>query len=89
MTDKKVKPAKKVNDSQKDVDEAIRWGGSFFWSGVKIFVHTGRNTGIRTGYWIRNSMGYTVYFNTADRRKAQEACNDVFGKGMYTVNTPK
>ena len=40
-----------------------------------------------TGYYIRNALGYKVYFKCRERQKAQEACDMIFGKGIYKVNS--
>lgn len=80
-----------LEDESEVINNALINGGSFYSKGVKIFVDkpNSGNVGVKSGFWIRNGCGHTCYFNTSDRRKAQEACNDVFGKGQYTVNTPK
>lgn len=45
---------------------------------------------IPVGSWyIRNALGDYVFFKTADRKKAQDAVNEIFGKGKYTVVAAK
>ena len=43
--------------------------------------------GSSTGYYIRNALGYKVYFKCRERQKAQETCDMIFGKGIYKVNS--
>lgn len=88
--------AKKLKKPVREADEkfinnALINGGNFHKSGVKIYVHKPRTgeLGLKTGYWINSSLGFKAYFNTPNRAKAQKACDDVFGKGMYRVNTPE
>lgn len=40
-------------------------------------------------FYTRSAMGHYYYYHTRARAKAQEACDDVFGKGRYTVNASK
>jgi hypothetical protein len=40
-------------------------------------------------FFTRSAMGSYYFYHTRDRAKAQEACDEVFGKGHYTVNTSK
>lgn len=40
-------------------------------------------------WFIVNASQQFVYFHTADRAKAQEACNNLYGDGFYKVKTSK
>ena len=41
--------------------------------------------GSSTGYYIRNALGYKVYFKCRERQKAQEVADYIFGKNVYRV----
>jgi hypothetical protein len=38
-------------------------------------------------FFTRSAMGQYYYYHTRARAKAQEACDELFGKGRYTVNS--
>lgn len=40
-------------------------------------------------WFIVNASQEYVYFHTADRAKAQEACNNLYGESFYRVKTSK
>lgn len=40
-------------------------------------------------WFIVNASQQYVYFHTSDRATAQQACNDLYGVGFYTVKTSK
>lgn len=40
-------------------------------------------------FFTRSAMGQYYFYHTRDRAKAQVACDDLFGKGRYTVNASK
>lgn len=40
-------------------------------------------------FYIRNCLGNFVYFQTKVRSKAQDKCDEVYGKGKYKVNAAK
>jgi len=40
-------------------------------------------------FFTRSAMGEYYFYHTRLRNKAQEACDEVFGKGRYTVNASK
>lgn len=42
-----------------------------------------------SAFFIRNALGEVVFFRTRDREKAQEKCDDLYGKGKYRVNASK
>ena len=41
--------------------------------------------GSSTGYYIRNALGYKVFFKCRERKKAQEVADYIFGKNVYRV----
>lgn len=38
-------------------------------------------------WFVQNAMGDMVYFCCQKREKAQQACDDMYGKGRYTIKT--
>lgn len=40
-------------------------------------------------FYIRNAFGEYVFFKTGDRAKAQEAVNNIYGRGRYTAVAAK
>lgn len=38
-------------------------------------------------FYIKNAVGFIVYFKTNDRKNAQNIVDYLYGKGMYTVCT--
>lgn len=40
-------------------------------------------------FFTRSALGLYYFYHTRIRAKAQAACDDVFGKGRYTVNASK
>lgn len=40
-------------------------------------------------FFTRSAMGLYYFYHTRTRAKAQEACDEIFGKGRYTVNATK
>lgn len=40
-------------------------------------------------FFTRSAMGLYYFYHTRTRAKAQAACDDVFGKGRYTVHASK
>lgn len=40
-------------------------------------------------FFTRSAMGQYYFYHTRLRASAQAACDDVFGKGRYTVNASK
>ncbi|MDX9668660.1 hypothetical protein [Pseudomonas sp. P8_250] len=40
-------------------------------------------------FFTRSAMGDYYFYHSRERAKAQAACDDVFGKGRYTVNASK
>lgn len=41
----------------------------------------------KTKYYIVNAMGDHVYFHCRERKDAQLACDQEYGKGFYSVKT--
>ena len=42
-----------------------------------------------SNYYIRNALGAYTFFHSRDRGEAQKVCDDMYGKGQYTVNASK
>lgn len=42
-----------------------------------------------TTFYIMTAMQEYIYFHTSKRATAQEACDEMFGKGRYTVKASK
>jgi hypothetical protein len=40
-------------------------------------------------YYIQDALGDFIYFHTSDRKKAQEACDKLYGKGHYKVRSSR
>ena len=40
-------------------------------------------------FYIRNAMGDYTFLKTSDRKAAQDAVNEIYGKGRYTVVAAK
>lgn len=82
--------AKAKNSQDIEINKALQEGGIVYVKGVRVFVDNPNNFSVvahPTGFWIRNAMGFHTYFQTTTREKAQEACNELFGSGRYTVNS--
>jgi len=78
------------NSSELQVNEALANGGVVYVKNIRVFVDNPKNFSVvesPTGFWIRNAMGFHTYFKAQTRQKAQEACNELFGVGRYTVNS--
>lgn len=42
-----------------------------------------------TSWRVMDAMGNYMYFKARDRKKAQDLCDEWFGKGKYTVRADK
>lgn len=40
-------------------------------------------------FYVRSALGQYYFYHTSKRAKAQEACDEYFGKARYTVNASK
>lgn len=73
-----------------DLNDVMLNGGMIRVNGVNVLFDYDTNLnyyGSSTGFYIVNSLGYKVYFKCRDRKKAQDTCNIIFGKGQYVVNS--
>ena len=73
-----------------DLNDVMLHGGMVKVLGVNVLFDYDTNLnyyGAATGYHITNGLGYKVYFKCRDRKKAQETCDMIFGKGKYVVNS--
>ena len=41
----------------------------------------------KSKFYIQNSLGNYVYFHCKDRLEAQKKCDDMYGKGWYTIRS--
>ena len=73
-----------------DLNDVMLNGGMIRVNGINVLFDYDTNLnyyGNSTGFYIVNSLGYKVYFKCRDRKKAQDTCNIIFGKGQYVVNS--
>ena len=73
-----------------DLNEVMSNGGTVKVLGVTVLFDNPNNLnyyGSCSGYYIRNAQDWKVYFKCRDRKKAQETCDMIFGKGQYVVNS--
>ena len=73
-----------------DLNDVMLNGGMIRVNGINVLFDYDTNLnyyGSSTGFHIVNSLGYKVYFKCRDRKKAQDTCNIIFGKGQYVVNS--
>lgn len=87
-----TKTKKLKSSSDAEIMEVIQNGGIAYIDGVRVFVDNPRNFNIveaASGYWITNAMGFKTYFKVRNgcRVTAQNACDVMFGKGRYKVNS--
>ena len=71
-----------------DLNEVMLKGGLIKVNGVSVLFDYDTNLnyyGSSTGYYIRNALGYKVFFKCRERQKAQEVADYIFGKNMYRV----
>lgn len=65
-------------------------GGLIRVNGISVLFDYDTNLnyyGSSSGYYIKNALGYKVFFKCRERQKAQETCDIIFGKGVYFVNS--
>ena len=73
-----------------DLNEVMLHGGLIRVNGINVLFDYDINLnyyGSLTGYYIINALNYKVYFKCRDRKKAQETCDMIYGKNLYTVNS--
>ena len=71
-----------------NLNDVLVNGGSLKIKGTTVLFDYDTNLnyyGSSTGYYIRNALGYKVYFKCRERQKAQEVADYIFGKNMYRV----
>ena len=73
-----------------DLNKVMSEGGLIKVNGVSVLFDYDTNLnyyGSSSGYYIKNALGYKVFFKCRERQKAQETCDMIFGSGVYTVNS--
>ena len=73
-----------------DLNDVMMKGGIARINKIQVLFDYDNNLnyyGSSTGYYIRNALGYKVFFKCRSRVKAQETCDMIFGKGSYIVNS--
>ena len=73
-----------------DLNSVLSSGGLIKIKGTTVFVDNPDNLNYYTsasGYYIVSAQGWKVYFKCRDRKRAQAVCNEVFGKGAYTIQS--
>ena len=73
-----------------DLNEVMLHGGTVRVLGTTVFFDNPNNLNYYTsasGYYIRNAQDWLVYFKCRDRAKAQAVANEIFGKGVYTIQS--
>lgn len=73
-----------------DLNEVLSKGGIIKVKGCTVFVDNPENLNYytsATGYYVVSAQGWKVYFKCRDRAKAQAIANEIFGKGVYTIQS--
>ena len=73
-----------------DLNEVMLCGGIIRVNSIRVLFDNPNNLnyyGSCSGYYIRNALGYKVFFKCRERQKAQETCDMIYGKGAYIVNS--
>jgi len=73
-----------------DLNAVMMNGGVIKVKGVSVLFDNPDNLNYytsSTGYYIVCAQGWKVYFKCRERQRAQEICNEIFGKARYTVNS--
>lgn len=73
-----------------DLNDVMLCGGMIRVLNVNVLFDYPTNLnyyGSASGYHITNGLGYKVYFKCRDRAKAQAVANEIFGKGVYTIQS--
>ena len=73
-----------------DLNEVMMKGGIVRINKIQVLFDNPQNLnyyGSLTGFYIKNALGWTIYFKCRDRKKAQETADLIFGKSQYTVNS--
>ena len=73
-----------------DLNDVMMNGGTIRVLGTTVFFDNPNNLNYNTsasGYYIRNAQDWLVYFKCRDRAKAQAVANEIFGRGVYTIQS--
>ena len=73
-----------------DLNDVLTNGGILKIKGTTVFVVNPDNLNYYTSasdYYIVSAQGWKVYFKCRDRKRAQAVCNELFGKGAYTIQS--
>ena len=73
-----------------DLSDVMINGGIVRVNSIQVLFDNPNNLnyyGSCTGFYIKSAQDWKVYFKCRDRRKAQETCDMIFGKAVYTVNS--
>ena len=73
-----------------DLNDVMLRGGIVYINKIQVLFDNPNNLnyyGSCTGFYIKSAQDWKVYFKCRDRKKAQETCDMIFGKGIYTVNS--
>ena len=71
-----------------DLNDVMLNGGIVRVNKIQVLFDNPQNLnyyGSLTGFYIKNALGWTIYFKCRDRKKAQEVADMIFGKNMYRV----
>ena len=71
-----------------DLNDVMLHGGLIRVNKINVLFDYDTNLnyyGSSTGYYIRNALGYKVFFKCRERQKAQEVADYIFGKNVYRV----
>ena len=73
-----------------DLNDVMMKGGIVRINKIQVLFDNPQNLnyyGSCSGYYIRNAQDWFVYFKCRDRAKAQAVANEIFGKGVYTIQS--
>ena len=73
-----------------DLNDVMLRGGIVYINKIQVLFDNPNNLnyyGSCTGFYVKSAQDWKVYFKCRDRKKAQETCDMIFGKGVYTVNS--
>ena len=71
-----------------DLNDVMLRGGIVRINKIQVLFDYDNNLnyyGSSSGYYIRNALGYKVFFKCRERQKAQEVADYIFGKNVYRV----
>lgn len=73
-----------------DLNKVMSEGGLIKVNNVSVLVDNPDNLnyyGSCSGYYIKNTQDWMVYFKCRDRKRAQETADMIFGSGRYTIQS--